>query len=175
MKRSEVKGHHKSNNVMWSCPKINIKVVILEKNILKWHILLMPVDGWLNNYGEPAVLVHYVALIGNHSIVRIIHCRWHCGSLLHNVHIIVIVYDVSIVIVYDLSLLLSMIYRFQTRTGKNWLHRYMGIKLTNRVSPSSGFRVPHCLMIFFFLYRRSNSCICNRPWLAVNYVKYCWN
>ena len=31
---------------------------------------------------EPAILVHYVALIGkNHGIVRIIHCRLRCGSL----------------------------------------------------------------------------------------------
>ena len=45
------------------------------------------------------VLVHYVALIGNHGIVRIIHCRWRCGSLVtqsHLFYITAIVYDVSI-------------------------------------------------------------------------------
>ena len=31
--------------------------------------------------GEPAVLFHYEALIGNHGIVQIAHCRWHCNSL----------------------------------------------------------------------------------------------
>ena len=33
-----------------------------------------------NSAGETAVLIHYVALIGNHSIVPITHCRWRCGS-----------------------------------------------------------------------------------------------
>ena len=35
---------------------------------------------WSMNFhcgnGKPVALVHYVALIGNHSIVRITHCRW---------------------------------------------------------------------------------------------------
>ena len=30
---------------------------------------------------EPSVLVHYVALIGNHSVVRITQRRWRCCSL----------------------------------------------------------------------------------------------
>ena len=31
--------------------------------------------------GELAVLIHYMALIGNQGIVRITHCKWHLGSL----------------------------------------------------------------------------------------------
>ena len=55
----------------------------------------------------------------------------------------VIVYDVSIVIVYDVTLLLSMTYQFKISTGKTDCTDLWVIKLTNQVSPSIGFRVPH--------------------------------
>ena len=68
--------------------------------------------------------------------------------------VIVIFYDVSVVIIYDVSLLLSMAYQFQRCSRKNWLHGYMGNKTDkpNLVSPSCGFRVPHCrtLLTRFF-------------------------
>ena len=53
------------------------------------------------------------------------------------------IYDVSIVIVYDVTLLLSMTYHFQSRLGKTDCTDIWVIKLTNQVSPSIGFRVPH--------------------------------
>ena len=34
-----------------------------------------------------SVLVHYLALIGDHRIVRITHCRWRCGSLVMQCHL----------------------------------------------------------------------------------------
>ena len=68
--------------------------------------------------GNPRVLVYYVALIDNHGIVRIIHCRWPCGSLVTQ----------RIVIVYDISLLLFMTYKFQSRSGKNSLQGSVGNK-----------------------------------------------
>ena len=48
--------------------------------------------------GEPAILVHYVALIGNHGIVGITHWSWCCGLLIMQSR---------------LSLLLSMTYQLQ--------------------------------------------------------------
>ena len=59
--------------------------------------------------------------------------------------IIVYVYDVSIIIVYDVSLLLSMTYQSQSLSfsGKTYCMDLRVIKLTDQVSPSSGFRVPH--------------------------------
>ena len=97
----------------------------------------------LNN-GEPIVLVHYVALIGNLVIVQTTHCRWRCGSL---------------VMQCPLSLLLSMTYHllfcmtyhcyclwclnFKDVREKTDCTDLCVIKLTNQVSPSSGFQVPH--------------------------------
>ena len=49
--------------------------ISLSKMLIKFGILLE------YDNGEPAVLVHYVALIGNHGIVQITHCRWRCSSL----------------------------------------------------------------------------------------------
>ena len=54
--------------------------------------------------------------------------------------ITVTIYDVSILIVYDVTLLLSMTYHFQNRLGKTNCTDIWVIKL----SPSIGFRVPHC-------------------------------
>ena len=58
--------------------------------------------------------------------------------------IIVIVYDVSIV--YDVALLLSITYEFlkSAREKKTDCTNLWVIKPTNQVSPSNGFRVPHC-------------------------------
>ena len=58
--------------------------------------------------------------------------------------ITVTIYDVSIVIVYDVALLLSMTYHFQSRLGKTDCTDIWVIKLKHQVSPSIGFRVPHC-------------------------------
>ena len=58
--------------------------------------------------------------------------------------ITVTIYDVSIVIIYDVTLLLSMTYHFQSRLGKTDCTDIWVIKLKNQVSPSIGFRVPHC-------------------------------
>ena len=58
--------------------------------------------------------------------------------------ITVTIYDVSIVIVYDVTLLLSMTYHFQSRLGKTDCTDIWVRKLKNQVSPSIGFRVPHC-------------------------------
>ena len=57
--------------------------------------------------------------------------------------LIVIVNDVSIVVVYDVTLLLSMTYQFQIRSGKTDRTDLWVIKLTDQVSPSSGFWIPH--------------------------------
>ena len=62
-------------------------------------------SGEKHKKGEPAILLHHVALISNHGIVQIIHCRWRCCAVNYTTSpIIVIVYDVSIVIVYDVSI-----------------------------------------------------------------------
>ena len=58
--------------------------------------------------------------------------------------ITVTIYEVSIVIVYDVTLLLSMTYHFQSRLGKTDCTDIWVIKLKHQVSPSIGFRVPHC-------------------------------
>ena len=92
--------------------------------------------------GETAVLqVHYVALIGNHGIVRIIYCSWR---------------RVALVTLRPLSMLLSMTYHWYCL----WRFNFKGVwektdctdlwvmKPTNQVSPSSGFRDPHCLISF---------------------------
>ena len=62
--------------------------------------------------------------------------------------ITVTIYDVSIIIVYDVTLLLSMTYHFQSRLGKTDGTDIWVIKLKDQVSPSIGFRVPHCLDIY---------------------------
>ena len=54
--------------------------------------------------GEPPELVHYVALIDNHGIVRIIHCRWRCGSLVTQRPLLHMAYQ----------LLLSLTYQFRS-------------------------------------------------------------
>ena len=70
---------------------------------------------------EPAVVVNYVALIGNHGIVQIKHCRWRCCLLVIQrplSWLLSMTYHLC-----DVSLLLSMMYQFQSCLGKNWLHR----------------------------------------------------
>ena len=83
-------------------------------------------------------LVHYVVLIGNHAILRIVDSTVNYTMA----PIIVIVYDVSIVIVYDISLLSSMTYRCQSIRKKTDCTNLWVIKPKNQVSPSSGFLVP---------------------------------
>ena len=80
--------------------------------------------------GEPTVLVHYVALIGNHNLVRIIHC---CGSLF---------------IQHPLSLLFYMTYHCYCLCCINFkaVRIIWVIKQTNQVSPSNGFRNPHLIV-----------------------------
>ena len=51
-------------------------------------------------------VVHYVALICNHGIVRITHCRWHCGLLITQGPISLL-YNISMAMVYDAPLLLG--------------------------------------------------------------------
>ena len=57
----------------------------------------------------------------------------------------------SVVFVYDVLLLLSMTYHFQSRLGKNDCMDLWVIKLTNQVSPSSGFPVPHCFNLIILI------------------------
>ena len=75
--------------------------------------------------------------------------------------ITVTIYDVSIVIVYDVTLLLSMTYHFQSRLGKTDCMDIWVIKLKDQVSPSIGFRVPHCITIIqtHDLNPHVNSCL----------------
>ena len=70
--------------------------------------------------------------------------------------ITVTIYDVSIVIVYDVTLLLSMTYHFQSRLGKNDCTDIWVIKLKHQVSPSIGFRVPHCIPVTVMLLHNKN-------------------
>ena len=94
--------------------------------------------------GEPAVLVHYVVLIGNHDIVRITHCRWRCCPL-------VMQHPLSLLLSMTYQLLLSMTYHcyylwsinFKAFLVKTDCMELWVIKPTNQVSASSGFRVPH--------------------------------
>ena len=85
---------------------------------------------------EPAVLVHYVALIGNQAIIRITHCRWRCGSLVTKC-------PLPFLLSMTYQLLLYMVYQFQSSLGKKDCTDLWVIKLTNKVSPSSGFWVSH--------------------------------
>ena len=62
--------------------------------------------------------------------------------------IIVVIYDVPIGMVYSVILLLSMTHQFQSRSGKTDCTDLRVIKLTNQVSPSSGFRIPICVFHF---------------------------
>ena len=88
--------------------------------------------------GEPAVLVHYMALIGSHGIYWIIHCtclcfRWLCNVPYHCYclwRFIVIVYDVSI---------------SKPFWEKTCSTDQLVIKPINQVSSPSEFLAPHYL------------------------------
>ena len=83
-----------------------------------WHGRVVMVSRVPCN-GEPAVLVHYVALIGNHSMVWITYCRWRYGLLVTQCLL-------SLLLSMVYQLVLSMTYQFQRRSGKNWLHESVG-------------------------------------------------
>ena len=85
---------------------------------------------------EPAVLVHYVALLGNHSIVQITHFKRRCGSLVTQC-------PLSLLMSIRYQLLKSMTSISKPFWKKSDCTDLWVIKLTNQVLPSSGFRVPH--------------------------------
>ena len=55
---------------------IELGLVLFKKNKIFNRKIYFEVAN-----GKPEVLVHYVVLIGYHSIVRIIYLRWRCVSL----------------------------------------------------------------------------------------------
>ena len=152
-KRTRKNGSKKNLEIFKQPIRIQKAMLCLSRNIESNEILK-------NQKGHPsngglAVLVH-------HGIVR----KWRCGSwvtlcslsfvIVYDVSI-VIVYDVSIVIVYDVTLLLSMTYQFQSRLRKTDCTDLWVIKLTNQVSPSIGFQVPHWYVKISHKYRKKNN------------------
>ena len=76
------------------------------------------------------VLVHYVALRGNHGIVQITHCRWRYGSLVMQCPLSLLQFmRYQLVLSMTYQLILSMMYKFQSCLGNLWV-----IKPTNQVS-----------------------------------------
>ena len=91
-------------------------------------------------------------MIGNHGIVWITHCRWLCGSLVMQRPLLLLMS-----LMY--KLLLSLMYHcyclwrinFKPVWEKTDCTDLWVIKLTNQVSPSSGFRVAVVVMLFVLL------------------------
>ena len=85
-----------------------------------YQITIYRISSKLFQLRRTAVQVHYVALIGNHGIVRITHCRTCCGSLVTQCPLsLLLSMTYQLLLSMTFQLLLSMPYQFQSCKGKN--------------------------------------------------------
>ena len=66
---------------LWNGHFLPPSVGFKTKSFSIYLYLAVEMRGEVHYIGEPAVLVHYVVLIGYHNVARIKYCSWRCVSL----------------------------------------------------------------------------------------------